>query len=189
MRDITNLRQTLETADSNGYGLTAWESDALAVSSDAPGAYLGLVGRLKALRESNSGTASCVFAALTPGAGTTHVVRGLATALRGPTGQRVACLTSTELIEPAKEPRKLLRDLRGRFDYVLVDCPALQQSADALIVARDTQGVCLVIEAGKNTRAEVLSAVKVLSMSSVPVIGFVLNKQEDPVPKFLSRIL
>lgn len=189
MRDVTNLRQTFKTPDSNGYGLTAREPGALAAPSDAHTVYLGLVGRLKALRESNSGTASCVFVALTPKAGTTHVLRGLGATIEGSTGHRVACLTSAEVMKPEQEPRRLLRDLRTRFDYILIDCPSMQQSADALVLARDTQGVCLVIEAGKNTRAELLSAIKVFSLSSIPVIGMILNKQENPIPQFLSKFL
>lgn len=92
--------------------------------------------------------------------------------------------------EPEPPPvQRHLDALRKRFDYVLVNCPSLKQSADALVIGKRCAGVCLVVAAGKTTRSQIQGALTSLSLASVPVLGFVLNKRTYPVPEFIYKFL
>src|SRR6185437_14096481 len=92
--------------------------------------------------------------------------------------------------EPESTPlERHLNVLRKRFDYVLVNCPSLKQSTDALVVGKHCAGVCLVVAAGKTTRNQIQGALTTMALASVPVLGFVLNKRTYPVPEFIYKFL
>jgi capsular exopolysaccharide synthesis family protein len=55
----------------------------------------------------------------------------------GPQRQAAAVLESSEM-------RRLLQDVRGRFDLVLIDAPALSRCNDALILEPHTDGIVLI---------------------------------------------
>ncbi len=54
----------------------------------------------------------------------------------------------------------LLDDLKGEYDHVVLDGPAVLPSADALALARVADGVLLVVQSGE-TKASVLAHVEV----------------------------
>ncbi|HVT91981.1 MAG TPA: hypothetical protein VHD76_03985 [Bryobacteraceae bacterium] len=85
--------------------------------------------------------------------------------------------------------KRQLDALEKRFDYVLVNCRSLKQSADAMLIGKHCAGVCLVVAAGTTTRSQIQGALAALSLASVPVLGFVLNKRTYPVPDFIYRFL
>lgn len=84
---------------------------------------------------------------------------------------------------------KQLSGLGRRFDYILVDCPSLKKSSDVLIVGKHCLGVCLVVAAGKTTRAQIQGAISMLALSGIPLIGCVLNKRTYPIPEFVYKFL
>jgi Mrp family chromosome partitioning ATPase len=90
---------------------------------------------------------------------------------------------------PENLDRDTLHSLRRRFGYVLVDCPALRNSAATLSMANTIDGVILVVAAGQTKRNQVEQAQKMLESSACEVIGLVLNKRTYPIPGFISRIL
>jgi len=90
---------------------------------------------------------------------------------------------------PANLDRETLQLLRRRFGYVLVDCPALRDSAATLSTAKMTDGVILVVAAGQTKRDQIAQAQKMLESSACEVIGLVLNKRTYPIPGFISSIL
>jgi hypothetical protein len=75
-----------------------------------------------------------------------------------------------------------LRALNKSFGYVLVDCPSLSVSPEALILAPMVDGILLVIEADKTTKRQILRARKSIEMSGGKILGFVLNKRKYPIP-------
>ncbi|SET99667.1 CpsD/CapB family tyrosine-protein kinase [Paenibacillus sp. NFR01] len=68
-----------------------------------------------------------------------------------------------------------LSELRDRFDYILVDTPALLDSSDAQIIAAECDGVLLVVKPGKVKTAAALKAKESLALVKARVLGAVLN--------------
>jgi len=75
-----------------------------------------------------------------------------------------------------------VRALGNTFGYVLLDCPPLSVSPEALILAPMVDGIVLVIEAERDTRKQINSARKMIEMSGGRVLGFVLSNRQYPIP-------
>lgn len=71
---------------------------------------------------------------------------------------------------------ELFKELRQRFDHLVVDsCPSLMM-ADATILSTFVDGVVLVVESGSTPRGAVLRAQKIIESVGGKVLGTVLNK-------------
>src|SRR5262249_45486688 len=73
--------------------------------------------------------------------------------------------------------------LRRRFDYVVIVCPAMKASTAVFPVATVADGVVMVVAAGEARRDEIEQAQSALQSASCNLLGFVLNKRTEPVPK------
>jgi capsular exopolysaccharide synthesis family protein len=72
--------------------------------------------------------------------------------------------------------RRLLSDLKGRFDAVLLDTPPVGSVSDALVLSPMVDGVILVVHAGSLPR-EIVQRVKArLDQAQARILGVVLNK-------------
>jgi capsular exopolysaccharide synthesis family protein len=71
--------------------------------------------------------------------------------------------------------QKLLNDLRTRFDYVVVDSPALLEVTDAAILAAEADGVVVVVRFGETTREQLAHAVGNLKNVGARILGAVLT--------------
>lgn len=69
----------------------------------------------------------------------------------------------------------LLGDLRTRYDFVIVDVPALLPVSDAAAVAARADGVILVVRYRKTTEEQVAAAASALEAVSAPLVGTVLT--------------
>jgi capsular exopolysaccharide synthesis family protein len=78
------------------------------------------------------------------------------------------------LSSPAME--KLVHDLRGRFDHVVLDSTPLLLVTDATIISRLADGVLLVVESGVTNRRGLVRAQKILESTGTRILGTVLNK-------------
>lgn len=76
-----------------------------------------------------------------------------------------------------------LAELRAGFDFVIIDAQPLLQYADAIALARPSDGVVLVLEAESTRRKAALRVVEKLRISNVPILGAVLNKRIFPIPE------
>jgi hypothetical protein len=171
--------------------------------------YLPLIERMRGVRESRPEPVALAFASVDRGAGTSYVTSRLSADLRLYTGDRVATCSALELRESGATPSvpllpgdvpssdnggrspktDAIKLLQQQFDYILVDCPALRYSSDALVLSRRMDGLCLVIEAGRTTRSEVQSQLSAAALSGIRVFGLILNKRRYPVPDFIYRML
>jgi len=70
---------------------------------------------------------------------------------------------------------QLLSRLRKEFDVVLVDTPPMLPFCDARLLARESDGVVLVLRAGRSSRQDVLAVAQLLSSDGSELIGTVLN--------------
>jgi len=81
--------------------------------------------------------------------------------------------------------KERLKELRQEFNYVLIDAPALNLHADAITMARNADGVVIVLKADSTRRESALSALDSLRQANVEVLGAVLNRRTFPIPGFL----
>jgi len=70
--------------------------------------------------------------------------------------------------------KQLIEELRSRFDFIMFDTPPVLTVADAIVLGPMTDGVILVIQAGKVRKRPVERAVELLHNSKI--IGFILNR-------------
>jgi polysaccharide biosynthesis transport protein len=68
-----------------------------------------------------------------------------------------------------------LKELTGSYRFVIIDAPPLLAVADARILAPKTDGVVLVIQAGRTPKEHVRRASDLLRHPDVNLLGFVLN--------------
>ncbi|MEK6279128.1 MAG: hypothetical protein AABN95_02130 [Acidobacteriota bacterium] len=78
-----------------------------------------------------------------------------------------------------------LEALRSDFDYVLIDCPATGDSADATTLASVVDGVAVVVKAGQTRRRQIQRCQQIIESAGGNLLGFVLNQRTYPVPNWL----
>jgi capsular exopolysaccharide synthesis family protein len=84
---------------------------------------------------------------------------------------------------------ELIRTLRSDFDHVIIDGGSLRGSPDSLLVASKVDGVLLVVQAERTGSDVVRDASDQLRMAGANLLGAVLNRRRDYLPKFLARRL
>jgi len=92
-------------------------------------------------------------------------------------------LDQSDLLVDSERFASRMGELRDQFECVLIDVPPLSAGAQALSVARCTDGVILVVRADRTHRDAVRSAVSDLQSANLRVLGTVLNDRTYPVPK------
>jgi capsular exopolysaccharide synthesis family protein len=70
--------------------------------------------------------------------------------------------------------RQLIDELKSRFDFIIFDTPPVLTVADAIVLSPLTDGVILVIQAGKVRKRPIQRAVELLQKSNL--LGFILNR-------------
>ena len=72
--------------------------------------------------------------------------------------------------------RRTLARLAERADVVVLDSPPVLPVTDPVILAREVDGVILVVRCGSTTRAELLRAIHTLRQGDTNLLGVVLNQ-------------
>ena len=97
---------------------------------------------------------------------------------------------------PFENPSRLLRSprmadfvalARQRYGFVIFDLPALSQTSDAAVLAALTDGVVLVVRAGRTDQRAVARAARQFAPANL--LGVVLNGARPAVPDVVSRML
>jgi succinoglycan biosynthesis transport protein ExoP len=70
---------------------------------------------------------------------------------------------------------RVLAKLRERFDVVILDSPPVLPVVDALLIARQVDGVVLVARAGSTTQHDVQQGLSLLRQRDTNLLGLVLN--------------
>lgn len=83
----------------------------------------------------------------------------------------------------------LLAEMRMRFDHILIDTPPIISVTDSGIVSALTDGVLMVIQAGRTQRGIVQRATELLDQAHSKVIGHVLTNIEYHLPEYIYRYL
>ena len=84
----------------------------------------------------------------------------------------------------SKAMDRLLKELRKRYDYVIIDAPPVLPVTDAAVLADKTDGVLMVIRMGKTPKTTVQQAFELLSQTRANVLGCVLTNVEYYAPGY-----
>jgi|SRR5882672_984348 len=83
------------------------------------------------------------------------------------------------LLTNSRNLRAVLNHLLGTYDMVLVDAPPLFVSSDAELIASCSQGVILVVEAGKVVSGEMKRAMDIVKEIGPLMVDVVVNRVRD----------
>jgi len=70
---------------------------------------------------------------------------------------------------------RLVSQVAGQFDGVILDTPALEEAPDGMVVSGKTDGALLVIRSGRVKSRQAESMKSALEEARIPVLGVVLN--------------
>jgi capsular exopolysaccharide synthesis family protein len=76
---------------------------------------------------------------------------------------------------------QLLRQLRSRYDIVLIDSPPALLVTDAVSIAGKSDATVWVAQAGVVTRPQLARAADLIRRNGIPVIGFIVNRMNRKV--------
>ncbi len=78
-----------------------------------------------------------------------------------------------------------IRDLRGEFDLILLDMPDGGHPSRLLRIASLVEGVLIVVASERVQAAEAQGIRSLLCQSGAKLLGVLVNKQRDYVPRWL----
>jgi capsular exopolysaccharide synthesis family protein len=82
-----------------------------------------------------------------------------------------------------------LNDVRRRFDFVIIDTPPIISVTDSGIVGAQTDGVFMVVQAGRTQRGIIRRAEELLHQSHSNILGHILTNIEYHLPEYIYRYL
>lgn len=83
----------------------------------------------------------------------------------------------------------MMEKLRSRFDYVLIDAPAIGAYSEVALLAAQTDGVILVAQQNETKCARVEEARTTLESAQAKIMGVVLNRRRDSLPQAIARVV
>ena len=81
-----------------------------------------------------------------------------------------------------------LEDIRGHYDFVILDCPPVLEASDAQVICQKVDGVVIIVEANR-LRYEVLTACLDELSPQSRLVGYIFNKRQFFIPDFLYRFV
>ena len=84
---------------------------------------------------------------------------------------------------------RLVADVKGRFDFVIVDTPPLLEFPEGYSVARHVDAVLLVVDAERTSLEDARRTTRDLERAGARRAAIVLNRQRDYMPRLLRRFL
>jgi capsular exopolysaccharide synthesis family protein len=126
---------------------------------------------------------------------------GLSSVLSGKVGFREAVVTWTELpnlhllssgpVPPlpsellgSKQMEKLLEELRGEYEFIVVDTPPVLTVTDASILSRLTDATVLILRYGEVQRQVVMRSIDVLGRAGAHILGVAVNVVNFESPEY-----
>lgn len=75
----------------------------------------------------------------------------------------------------SKVMENLLEELKGSFDYIILDTPPVQAVTDSQILSTKADGTILVVRSERTKKDSVHNAINLLKKVNANIIGTVLN--------------
>ncbi|OAN46054.1 chromosome partitioning protein [Chloroflexus islandicus] len=98
-----------------------------------------------------------------------------------------ATIEQRPLLARSAELRALIDTLSERFDYVLLDLPAVLEVSDTLALAALADACALVVRHGVTPITDVQRALS--DIQHVPVLGVILNQAHIATPRWIHRLI
>ena len=84
---------------------------------------------------------------------------------------------------------KIIKRMREKFDYVILDAPPVNGYAETKVMSKKVDGVILVIESGKTRKQVATRAKQDLEDAGAQVIGVILNHRKHYIPEWIYKRL
>ena len=84
---------------------------------------------------------------------------------------------------------KVLKQMREKFDYVILNAPPVNSYAETKIIGKKVDGVVLVIESGKTRKQVAIKAKQELENAGAKVLGVILNRRKQYIPDWIYKRL
>jgi Mrp family chromosome partitioning ATPase len=143
----------------------------------------------------------------TPGAGVSRITNALADSLNRSGGELAISLDCgrldslrESLIVPGGAQRvsyswndleqniaDSLDAFRLKYQYILIDCPSLRETQDAVRFAPLVDGIIIVVEANRTQKEQLLYTERTLEAAKGEILGHVLNKRTYVIPDWISQ--
>lgn len=85
--------------------------------------------------------------------------------------------------------RQFLSQMRTQFDHIFIDTPPIVSVTDSGILGSQSDGVIMVIQAGRTQRGVVKRATELLHQTHTKILGHVLTNIEYHLPEYIYRYL
>lgn len=85
--------------------------------------------------------------------------------------------------------RNLLSLLKEKYDFIIIDAPPIIPVTDAGIIGSQTDGVLMVVQAGRTQRGVVKHSESLLKQAQAKILGFILSNVQYHVPAYIYRYL
>lgn len=87
----------------------------------------------------------------------------------------------------SKKMRRLLEQLKSKFDYIILDSPPIIPLTDACVLSSQSDGVIFIIQAHRTPRQVVEQAQNALKHIHAKILGFVLTQVEHHASKYMYK--
>ncbi len=87
----------------------------------------------------------------------------------------------------SKRMKRLLQELKPKFDYIILDSSPIIPVTDAALLASHTDGVIFVVQAQKTHRHNVAHAEVLFKQAGAKILGFVLTKTDNYIPAYVHK--
>ena len=84
---------------------------------------------------------------------------------------------------------KIIKRMREKFDYVILDAPPVKGYAETKVIGKKVDGVILVIESGKTRQQVAKRAKQDLERAGAKVLGVILNRRKYYIPEWIYKRL
>lgn len=85
---------------------------------------------------------------------------------------------------------QMLAEIKHNYDFTIVDTSGISSGAtESLLFSTASDGVILVVEAGRTRKYPLCNALNRLQDAGVPHVGVILNKRVDIIPSFIYKRL
>ena len=85
--------------------------------------------------------------------------------------------------------KKLLNQVKEKFDYIIFDTPPIIPVTDAGILGPQTDGVVMVIQAGRTQKGVVHHSQQLLMQAHAKLLGCILTNIQYHIPAYIYRYL
>ncbi|MCX7927287.1 MAG: CpsD/CapB family tyrosine-protein kinase [Candidatus Omnitrophica bacterium] len=85
--------------------------------------------------------------------------------------------------------KNLLNVLKEKYDYIILDSPPVIPVTDAGLIGAQSDGVIMVIQAGRTQRGVVSHAQGLLKQAQAKLLGYILTNIQYHIPAYIYRYL